>query len=204
MIFLVIANACSNALWRGGLITPKPLQGYVGPDYPLWTHVLTGGREVLIRPIRRQDAAAERAFIERLSSRSMHNRFLAHITRPDDEFIERLTDIDYVNDVALAAVAREDGGEKIVGVCRYSLMPDHRCESAVVVADAWQHLGLGTALMKHLIFIAQERGLRTMESRDLAGNFEMRQLASDLGFDARTDPEDAQQVVYSLDLTKAH
>jgi GNAT superfamily N-acetyltransferase len=184
---------------------PAPLQGYVGPDYPSWTHQLEDGREVLIRPIRRQDAEAERAFIEGLSTRSMHNRFLGHIPRPDDAFIEQLTDIDYVNDVALAAVFRQDGVEKIVGVSRYSKMPTaDRCESAVVVADTWQNLGLGTALMKHLIFIAQERGLRTMESTDLAGNLEMRNLASDLGFDIRPDPEDAEQVIYSLDLAKAH
>lgn len=185
--------------------TLNPLHGYVGPDYPRWTHRLNDGREVLIRPIRRQDAAAERAFIEGLSARSMHNRFLGQIRRPDDAFIEQLTDLDYVNDVALAAVVREDGAEKIVGVSRYSKMPTgDRCESAVVVADAWQNLGLGTALMKHLILIAQERGLREMQSTDLAGNFEMRELATDLGFDIRTDPEDAQQVIYSLDLAEAH
>ncbi len=170
-----------------------------------WHYRLEDGREVLIRPIRRQDAAAERAFIEGLSARSMHNRFFGQIRRPDDEFIEQLTDIDYVNDVALVAVVSEDGAEKIIGVIRYSKSPaDDRCEFAVVVADAWQNLGIGTELMKHLIMIAQERGLRTMQSVDLAGNLEMHELATDLGFSVRTDPEDAQQVIYSLDLSKTH
>ena len=187
------------------MTSPSHLQGYVGPDYPRWTHQLKNGRAILIRPIRRQDAAAERAFIEGLSARSMHNRFLGQIPRPDDQFIEQLTDIDYVDDVALAAVVKEDGTEKIIGVSRYSKASvGDRCESAVVVADAWQNLGLGTALMKHLIMIAQERGLRTMESVDLAGNLEMHELARDLGFKSRTDPEDAQQVIYSLDLAEAH
>jgi GNAT superfamily N-acetyltransferase len=183
------------------MTTSDALHGYVGPDYPRWTETLRDGSNVLIRPIRRQDAAAERAFIAGLSPQSMHNRFLGQIAHPDDSFIEQLTDIDYVNDVALAAVVDDGAGEKIVGVSRYAKDPvGTRCESAVVVADAWQHRGLGTALMKHLILIAQERGLKTMESIDLAGNLDMRELARELGFRARPDPDDAEQVIHTLDL----
>jgi GNAT superfamily N-acetyltransferase len=187
------------------MITSQALHGYVGPDYPRWTQTLSDGSEVVIRPIRRQDAAAERAFIEGLSPESMHSRFLGQIAHPSDAFIEQLTDIDYVNDVALVAVVAEDGTDRIVGVSRYAKDPaGGRCESAVVVADAWQHRGLGTALMKHLILIAQERGLRTMESIDLAVNAEMRDLAQDLGFQVREDPDDAKQVIYTLDLDAKH
>jgi GNAT superfamily N-acetyltransferase len=183
----------------------EALQGYVGPDYPRWTQTLNDGSHVVIRPIRRQDAEAERAFIEGLSTRSMHNRFLGQIAHPDDAFIEQLTDIDYVNDVALVAVVDDESEGKIVGVSRYAKDPaGARCESAVVVADAWQHRGLGTVLMQHLILIAQERGLRTMESIDLAGNIDMRDLARELGFHVRQDPDDAEQVIYSLDLDGKH
>ena len=183
------------------MIASDALHGYVGPDYPRWKHTLSDGSEVLIRPIRRQDAAAERAFIEGLSSQSMHYRFLGQIAHADDTFIEQLTDIDYVNDVALVAVVEEGGVEKIVGVSRYAKdASGGRCESAV----AWQHRGLGTALMKHLILIAQERGLQTMESIDLAENAGMRDLARELGFRIRQDPDDAEQVIYTLDLEGKH
>jgi GNAT superfamily N-acetyltransferase len=187
------------------MIRSEALRGYVGPDYPRWTQTLNDGSDVLIRPIRRQDAAAERAFIVGLSPQSMHNRFLGQIAHPGDAFIEQLTDIDYVNDVALVAVVVDEAGEKIVGVSRYAKDLDGaRCESAVVVADAWQHRGLGTALMKHLILIAQERGLQTMESIDLAENSAMRDLARELGFRVRQDPDGAEQVIYTLDLDGKH
>jgi GNAT superfamily N-acetyltransferase len=180
------------------MITSDALHGYVGPDYPRWTQTLSDGSQVVIRPIRRQDAAAERAFIEALSPESMHSRFLGQIAHPSDDF-------NYVNDVALVAVVGEGRAEQIVGVSRYAKDPaGARCESAVVVADAWQHRGLGTALMKHLILIAQERGLQTMESIDLGSNLEMRDLARDLGFHVREDPDDAQQVIYTLDLDAKH
>jgi GNAT superfamily N-acetyltransferase len=186
------------------MATPDPLRSYVGPDYPRWSQTLSDGRQVLISPLRRQDAAAEYAFIKALSPESKRFRFLGQIAEPDADFIESLTDIDYVNDVALAAVVKEGAKEKIVGVSRYSKDPvGDRCESAVVVADDWQDHGLGTALMKHLILIARQRGLRTMESIDLAENLRMRDLAHDLGFHVRPDPKDARQVIYSLDLDHA-
>ncbi len=180
---------------------PSSPSAYVGPDYPCWTHVLDDGRTVTIRPLRRQDAEADRRFIKGLSSESRRARFLGSVTDPTDAQIEALTDIDYVNDVALAATAPVGGREEIVGVSRYATdITGERCECAVVVADAWQGHGLATALMKRLIRIAQERGLRLMESYDLAGNYEMHDLARSLGFHVRRDPDDVHQLIYALPL----
>lgn len=181
----------------------KPIAApiHVGPDSPSWTETLADGTRVLIRPVCKLDAEAERAFIEGLSPKALHNRFLGLVAHPSDDFVERLTDIDYTNDVALAAVLRDGGLEKFIGVSRYAVdRARNQCECAVVVADAWQNRGVGTALMRHLIGIARQRGLSLMESIDLGDNVEMRQLASDLGFQRRSDPEDAHQVIYSLRL----
>ena len=174
---------------------------YAGPDYPCWTHVLDDGRTVHIRPLRRQDAEADRRFIKGLSSESRRARFLGSMSEPSDEEIDALTDIDYVNDVALAATTQAGGREDIVGVARYATdNAGERCECAVVVADDWQGHGLATALMKRLIHIAQERGLRLMESYDLAGNIGMHDLARSLGFHVRRDPQDVHQLIYALPL----
>ena len=177
---------------------------YVGPDYPRWHQTLLDGSQVLIRPIDHRDANAERAFIQALSAESRRMRFLGQIACPSDELIDRFTDIDYVNDVALAAVEKQSGTERIVGVSRYAVDASRQCcECAIVVADEWQHKGLGTALMEKLIKIAQERGLRLMESTDLSENTEMRDLARFLGFQRRPDPNDPHQVIYSLPLKDA-
>lgn len=180
---------------------PTSPSAYVGPDYPHWSHVLDDGRAVTIRPIRRQDADADRRFLLGLSPESRRARFLGSVVEPSPEQIEALTDIDYVHDVALVATAEVDGREEIIGVSRYATDPGgERCECAVVVADAWQGRGVATALMKRLIKIAQERGLRLMESYDLAANRDMHDLARSLGFHVRRDPEDAHQLIYALPL----
>ena len=183
-------------------MTDKPSHAaYLGPDYPHWNTTLADGSEVLIRPIGPQDAAAEKIFIESLSPESRRNRFLGQIAHPSDELIHQLTDIDYINDVALVAIAPESAGYRIVGVSRYAIDSSRKsCECAVVVADAWQGKGLGTALMKCLKTLATERGLLSMRSVDLAENWEMRDLASALGFHSSPDPTDSHQVIHTISL----
>lgn len=180
---------------------PPASHAYVGPDYPRWTETLADGSMILVRTISRLDAEREREFIEGLSAKARHNRFLGGLARPSDDFIERLTDIDYVNDVALVAVTQEQGKERIVGISRYATDRGKECcECAVVVADAWQDKGIGTVLMRRLIDVAKRRGLKVMESTDLAANTEMRELARFLGFTASSDPDDCRLVNYTLNL----
>jgi GNAT superfamily N-acetyltransferase len=75
-----------------------------------------------------------------------------------------------------------------------------RCECAVTVFDEWQHKGLGSSLMKHLIEVARSNGIRCMFSIDSAENQAMKDLAGFLGFHTREDPDDSSQVIHELQL----
>ncbi len=99
--------------WIGPLM---PWQ--IGPDYPRWTEVLRDGSQVLVRPVTKQDATAERTLIEALSPQASRFRFLGQVRHPSSEMIEKFTDLDYVHDVAFAAVVPDDGKDKFVGVSR--------------------------------------------------------------------------------------
>ncbi len=169
--------------------------------FPRWTETLGDGSHVVIRPITKADGAAERVFIEGLSPNSRRMRFLGQIGVPSIEMIARFTDIDYVQDVAFAATVAEASKDRIVGVSRYGTdAAGIRCECAVVVSDAWQGRGLGTALMKNLIDVARSRGIRTMYSLDSSENHAMSDLAHYLGFSSRSDPDDATQTLHELTL----
>lgn len=171
-----------------------------GHDFPHWSHTLQDGRQVAIRPLTADDMEAERRFIQNLSPRSRHYRFLGQVSRPSDALLRQLTQLEYPRQVAFAAVPPGDPAQ-LAGVSRYSTDEQGiHCECAVTVADAWQHQGLGTLLMEHLIEVARSRGVRTMMSMDLADNVAMRELARDLGFHARSDPEDRHQVIFELKL----
>jgi len=171
------------------------------PEQPRWVERLHDRSEVLIRPMARTDAAAEKRFIDGLSDESRRYRFLGQVASPSEQLISRLTNLDFVHDVAFVAVVHEDAHERIVGVARYSLDADGRnCECAVTIADAWREKGLGTAMMRHLIDLARARGIRTMYSVDAADNVDMHDLARHLGFHTSSDPEDATLYIHRLDL----
>ncbi|MET0226951.1 MAG: GNAT family N-acetyltransferase [Dokdonella sp.] len=168
-------------------------------DEPHWGDTLRDGTRVLVRPIRREDAALERAFLRRLSPQSLRLRFLGSIGDPSDELIRSLTAIDYRRDVAFIALVHRGGEDIEIGVSRFSIGADGRsCECAVVVADGWRNKGLGSVLMRHLIEVARRRGVRTMFSLDAADNLAMRGLAQFLGFRRDHDPDDASQVIHTL------
>ncbi len=173
----------------------------IGAVSPRWSETLRDGSHVLIRQITRQDGDAERAFIEGLSPESRRLRFLGQIGWPSDAMIARLTDIDFIHDLAFVAVATIDAQKRIVGVSRYGTDPQgSRCECAVVVSDEWQGRGLGVRLMQHLIEVATSRGIQVMYSLDSAENSAMSDLARFLGFSRRSDPDDATQVIHELSL----
>jgi len=181
--------------------TPLVFRPSVGPEYPRWVETLHDHSRVLIRPINKEDGAAERAFVQGLSAQARRYRFLGAVVSPGERLIEQSTDIDYVHEVAFAAVVREDSYERIVGLCRYSTdKGGENCECAVTVSDEWQKKGLGALLMKHLIDVAWARGIRSMVSIASAENVQMRDLANYLGFRTRVDPNDASQVIHQIDL----
>ncbi len=178
----------------------EPLMPWqLGPDYPRWTETLRDHSKVVIRPIRVEDAAAERVFIESMSPQARRYRFLGQMQHPSNELIEQLTGLDYVRDLAFAAVVHDDARDKFVGVSRYSTSSDGTaCECAITVLDDWQNKGLGAILMKHLIDVARARGIKQMWSIDSAENLAMSDLAHYLGFQRDQDCDDRSQVIHRL------
>ena len=171
----------------------------LGPHYPQWSETLRDGTRVAIRPVTRDDVAKERAFIESLSPQSRRFRFLGQIGSPSEQLLAQLTDVDYVHDAAFAAIAADDADGRFVGVARFGTSKDGMsCECAVAVLDEWQHRGLGTVLMQHLVQVARARGISYMYSLDAADNGAMADLARHLGFDRRVDRDDPSMVVHSL------
>ena len=168
---------------------------------PYLLETLSDGRQVLVRPMNPSDADAERAFITALSPRARRYRFQEQFTEPDEALVNKLVDVDHVNDEAFVALSGDGDDARIVGVSRYAVGNDPlECEIAVTVLDDWQGHGLGTALMQRLIEAARERGIRRMSSLDFAENLEMAHLAHHLGFKSTPDPDDRTQVVHPLTL----
>jgi len=198
----------NSNLWpstNGATFTPRGVISR-GPEFAgmQWKEKLRDGTTVLIRPIREDDVELERQFIERLSSQTRRFRFLGEVKSPSAGLLKQLTHLDPARDVAFVALIADGSEKREIGVCRYSARADGlACECAVTVSDEWQHLGLATILMGHLINVARQHGIECMYSVDSNDNQGMRDLAEHLGFQRKPDPNDATQMLHTLDLKAA-
>lgn len=164
--------------------------------HPYPTHLIShwqlpDGEDIVIRPIRPEDAELEQVFVRGLSEESKYFRFMDSLQELTQNMLVRFTQIDYDREMALVAVLEQDNQEIELGVCRYITNPDgNSCEFALVVADAWQHKGIGLKLMSSLIEVAVAKGLKLMEGEVLASNHAMLALVERLGFAISTNAED--------------
>lgn len=164
-----------------------------------WT--LRDGTRIVIRPIRPDDRQIEQDFVHGLSDESRYFRFFNAVRDLSEAALNRFTQVDYDNEMALIAVICENGHETEIGVARYSINSDGRsCEFAIAVADAWQCKGIGSKLMQSLMDAARTRGLETMEGWVLSGNGRMLALMDALGFsiDANAGDPSLRHVVKEL------
>lgn len=140
---------------------------------------LKGGVHVRIRPIQPEDAPMEKDFIERLGPQSDFSRFFGYFKEPSSEDLRSLCNIDYETQMALVALvsgAKESELEMIIGVARLIETTKNRAEFAIVVADEYQHLGLGTKLTEMLLDFSKNRGYDSVYAAILPENWIMIQM----------------------------
>jgi len=159
------------------------------------------GTAVTIRPIRPEDREIERAFVLGLSADSRYFRFFSTLKDLSPDLLDRFTQVDYPKEMAFIATIDGDGGEKEIGVARYAPSGEPgAAEFAIVVADEWQGLGIGNALLDHLFNVARDVGFSRIVALVLTANTGMLRFCRDIGFDIRPYPEEDQMVLVSMDL----
>ncbi|MCW8827625.1 MAG: bifunctional acetate--CoA ligase family protein/GNAT family N-acetyltransferase [Gammaproteobacteria bacterium] len=162
---------------------------------------LADGSNITVRPIRPEDAEIEQSFVRKLSPQAKYFRFMQTLNELTPEMLVRFTQLDYNRELALIAVQEKGGNEIELGVARYVMNPDGKsCEFALVVADEWQHRGIGSQLMTHLMDAAQERGFNSMDGEILGDNKKMLELVKSLGFHLQASDEDPGIMVATINL----
>lgn len=163
------------------------------PRHLVQHEVMPDGTGLTIRPIRPEDAEAERDFVHNLSDQARKFRFMHAMNDLSPAMLARFTHIDYSREMAFVAIMGSGNEARQVGVARYSANPDGRsCEFAIVVSDDMQGRGIGTRLMRALMDEARDRGLTLMEGTVLVENSGMQQLMQSLGFSMRRSSEEPE------------
>jgi acetyltransferase len=165
--------------------TPSPLHLVISP-YPneFENKVFREGfGELLIRPIRPEDAPLLLSLYESLSPRSIYMRFFTPLRSFQNSMLVRFTQIDYDREIALVAIQEIEGEEKMLGVSRVILdIKKHHGEFAVIVSDACQGKGIGAELLSQCLSIAKGRGVESVMGVVLTENTQMLALGRKLGF----------------------
>ena len=161
------------------------------------------GVSLAVRPIRPEDAALERRFVNGLSEDSRYFRFFYRLHELTPQMLARFTQVDYDREMALVAIAPDASvpeGERFVGVARYIATPDgESAEFAIVVADDWQGRGVGHGLMERLVASARKRGFARLGGSVLRSNRAMLRFVERFVC-GRRRPVDADQAIATLDL----
>ena len=139
---------------------------------------LRDGSQVTIRPVEPSDKPLFAAGFERFGQESRYRRFMGMKKRLSERELAFFSEVDHHEHEALGAIDVVSG--EGVGVARYIRMPGdpEAAEAAVALVDAWQHRGLGGALLSRLATRAAEEGVRRFrawmlsESRDMLHLFE--------------------------------
>ncbi len=138
--------------------------------------LLTDGRVVWLRRLRPDDAPRLIELRARLSPETVRRRFLRARPNCDPREAEALAAVDQVRRVAFAAVPRGGADGPIVAVGRYHVDRGGRADLALVVEDAYQHVGLGRVLLSRLIADARRQGLEIFDGHVLIDNRPVLQL----------------------------
>ena len=124
------------------------------------------GVTVHLRPIRPDDNSYLNEFHEHLSPQSVYRRFFFAHPRLSPAETEKFTHVDYADRLALVA----EHGDRLVAVGRYERIPGTAdAEVAFIVADDFQHQGIGTILLEQFSGRGLEEGDHGLRRRGPVG-----------------------------------
>lgn len=139
------------------------------PEASPWatTVVLSSGDTAYVRPIEPSDRAALAEFHERQSFESIYLRFFSPKPTLTNAELERFTDVDMVDRVALAV----EHHDRFVAWASYEKWPGRPdAEVAFMVDDEFHGQGIGTLLLEHLAAVARSNGIERFTAEVLAEN----------------------------------
>jgi acetyltransferase len=145
---------------------------------------LNDARHVSIRPILPSDLGALRTFFAALSRETRRLRFHSAIGELSEYLLREFTMVNHRAHVAFVAEIHGavDQPTMLVAEARYIRSADSEsAEFALVVAEDWRRIGLGTTLTQIMVQRARFTGVRRLCGDVLEDNRAMRGFAHSLG-----------------------
>lgn len=171
---------------RNYIYQDQPEESLVAVRYPEEFEArvtVADGLPIFIRPIKPTDEPAMRELFYSFSKDTVFYRFFSYVQSMPHEKLSKFVNIDYEREMALVAVVRQGGEERIVGDTRYYVDPaTGLAEFVIEVQDDYQNRGIGTALFHHLIRVARIKGVKGFVAYVLDSNVRAYRLISKSGY----------------------
>ena len=156
-------------------------------------------RTITIRAILPEDKGLIIDGLNKVSAESLYRRFLILKKEFTAHDLKQVTEVDFVNVVALVAVLKGNGNDRIVGGGRYVRTTGQRAEVAFLIEDSFHGLGIASLLFKHLVVIARDSGITEFEAEVLPSNEAMLRVFARSGIPiTRTATRDSVHVLMKL------
>jgi acyl-CoA hydrolase/RimJ/RimL family protein N-acetyltransferase len=195
---LIQAAKAQNYLYEDQIELSWEQVGY--PEELERYETLRDGTEIFFRPIKPNDEPALAEMMYSLSEESVRTRYMTRSMSFPHREMQRVTNIDYRQDVAIVGVVPSVSGEEIVAIAQYFLDPKTQsAEVAFVVQDEWQSKGMGTFLLDYITQIAKQRGVKKFWAKVLPNNEPMLTIFHNSGYKINTTFDgDAYDITYDL------
>ena len=152
---------------------------------------LREGQQYRVRPVRPSDEPSLEDLLKRLSSEEIRLRFFGPVRRFSHRFVGPLAEADDRR-FGLVAMRADDPAEQLIASAMLVTEADNvSAEFAVLVHHDHTQRGLGRYLLECLLELARARHTGTVFGLVLTENKNMLELARELGFSPRPDPDEA-------------
>lgn len=163
---------------------------------------LRDGTEIFFRPVKPTDEPALVLMLYSLSEASVRTRYFTDKMTFSHKDIQRVTNIDYYQDLAIVGIVPGPSDEQIVALAQYFLDPKTgAAEVAFVVHDEWQQKGMGTFLLDYITQIAKQRGVKRFYAKVLPANKPMLAIFHNSGYKVNIE-FDGEVYSITYDLTR--
>jgi acyl-CoA hydrolase/RimJ/RimL family protein N-acetyltransferase len=133
--------------------------------------VFKGGVEVRFRPMKPSDEEEMRRLFYRFSDRAVYYRYFTPVKTMPHDRMQEYVNVDFDTVMSIVGVVGPPGEGRIVAEARYARSRDSLwADIAFLVDEAYQGLGLATAMFQLLVRVAKDRCIQGFTADVLVSN----------------------------------